>query len=416
VAVRHGYGKIAGADALVFAYDTGDTRNSYKGEPTENLFGTTAMTFGSDNPTYTPHIENGTDSVGNYIIKDTVNAPWWSGLRVNQNGVNPLTAGVSYVVSFECRSPQYDWSWGLDANASGGGWSGNDLGRASNTNLVFDKTGGTVYTSDMLNTWQRVSYRVTMKDATTFTGASAYPHDSFFPNQNNIKVYYRNPQIEVGKTRATQYVNGARSATQGLLDLTGNSTIDLSNVSFNSSANIEFDGSNDNFTVNVDSVIRGYTAVTFESVHRDTSGTGGATPYSLLTSPNTSNEADGFWHHWVLGGQWYWRLEDNVRGEVGGIFSGATPFQTGNWYHVVAVVKTNTILYYLNGTLLHTVNTSFAWANLRTDSTAYLYLGSGYGDNYYFAGNLPVFKMYNKELTADEVRNNYRHYKTRFDI
>ena len=37
MAVRHGYGKIAGADALVFAYDTGDTRNSYKGEPTENL-------------------------------------------------------------------------------------------------------------------------------------------------------------------------------------------------------------------------------------------------------------------------------------------------------------------------------------------------------------------------------------------
>ena len=36
MAVRHGYGKIAGADALVFAYDTGDTRNSYKGEPTTN--------------------------------------------------------------------------------------------------------------------------------------------------------------------------------------------------------------------------------------------------------------------------------------------------------------------------------------------------------------------------------------------
>jgi hypothetical protein len=34
MAVRHGYGKIAGTDALVFAYDTGDTRNSYKGEPT----------------------------------------------------------------------------------------------------------------------------------------------------------------------------------------------------------------------------------------------------------------------------------------------------------------------------------------------------------------------------------------------
>jgi len=36
MAVRHGYGKIAGTDALVFAYDTGDTVNSYKGRPTTN--------------------------------------------------------------------------------------------------------------------------------------------------------------------------------------------------------------------------------------------------------------------------------------------------------------------------------------------------------------------------------------------
>ncbi len=54
MAVRQGYGKVAGTDALVFAYDTGDTRNSYKGESTTNQFtnpdfsnGTTGWTFGS---------------------------------------------------------------------------------------------------------------------------------------------------------------------------------------------------------------------------------------------------------------------------------------------------------------------------------------------------------------------------------
>ena len=46
MAVRHGYGKIAGADALVFVYDTGDTRNSYRGEPTTNLI-TDTTAFGS---------------------------------------------------------------------------------------------------------------------------------------------------------------------------------------------------------------------------------------------------------------------------------------------------------------------------------------------------------------------------------
>ena len=33
MAVQQGYGKMAGTDALVFAYDTGDAVNSYKGEP-----------------------------------------------------------------------------------------------------------------------------------------------------------------------------------------------------------------------------------------------------------------------------------------------------------------------------------------------------------------------------------------------
>jgi len=37
MAVQQGYGKMAGANSLVFAYDTDDTVNSYKGRPTTNL-------------------------------------------------------------------------------------------------------------------------------------------------------------------------------------------------------------------------------------------------------------------------------------------------------------------------------------------------------------------------------------------
>ena len=36
----------------------------------------------------------------------------------------------------------------------------------------------------------------------------------------------------------------------------------------------------------------------------------------------------------------------------------------------------------------------------------------GYGE----ADDIPLAKLYNRALTADEVRNNYRHYKTRFNI
>ena len=38
------------------------------------------------------------------------------------------------------------------------------------------------------------------------------------------------------------------------------------------------------------------------------------------------------------------------------------------------------------------------------------------GNKYYYSGDINVVKVYNQALTADEVRNNYRHYKTRFNL
>ena len=387
MAVRHGYGKIAGTDALVFAYDTGDTRNSYRGEPTVNLVtngnfsnGITGWSYNGSAASYSEV----TTFEGRTVFKSNGLTTYSDRGYIYQT-ISGLTSGATYTISFDYYIISGQLTYDPDS--------------ASNNNASLTSPTGV---------WK------THTD--TFTAASTAVTLNFWGINGNPGYFYiTNIQCEL-KSHKTPFVNGTRSATQGLLDLTGNYSVDLSNTSFNSNADIEFDGSNDNFTVNVDSVIRNYTAVTFESVHKDTTGTNGATPYSLLTYPNAGNGGDGFWHHWVLGGQWYWRLEDNVNGETGGIFSGSTPFQTGEWYHVVAVVKTNTILYYLNGTLVHTVNTSFAWANLRTDETAYLYLGSGYGNAYYFGGNLTVFKMYNRELTADEVRNNYSHYKSRFNI
>ena len=409
MAVRHGYGKIAGTDALVFAYDTGDTRNSYKGEPTENLFSTTAMYFQDDAGVYTNDIESGTDDIGNYFIKDVNNAPWWSGLRIYQNGVTPLTAGVSYVLSFECRSGQTGWSWSYDANASGGGWSGNDAGRASNTNLVFDKTGGTSYTSDMVNTWQRVTYRVTMKDSSTFTGASAYPHDSFFTNTNNVKIYYRNPQLEVGKSHATQFVYGTRSATEGLKDLTGNKSINLTNTSFDTNAQKDFDGSSDFLTINVVDEIYDSDYSVETIFKRDVSGVahGIITDYQYgwwrlkVTSANTL-----YFNH---------KLNDS---NINQLYSTSTVGTA--WTHVIVTFsKTDGVKMYINGEL----------DNSNSD-TRIFGLTSGRGPQYigysrngapsspseYFNGKIPVVKICLKTLTADEVRNNYRHYKKRFNI
>jgi hypothetical protein len=412
-------------DGIVFYYDTGNTVKSFIGEPTENLFGTTAMAFQSDYPDFTPYIQNGSDSIGNYIIKDTVNAPWYTGLRVRDNGVRPLTTGVPYVVSFECQSPQHGWSWSLDSNQYGGDWDGNDSGRTSFTNLTFISTGGTTYTQDMVNTWQKVQYVVYMK---SWSGGSptAYPLDSFFPDANNIKIYYRNPQMEVSKTHATQYTPTSRSVTQGLLDMTRNSTVNLTDVSFNSTAQIIFDGTNDK--------IHG-----IETIHSYLS----SSAIEFVVTPTVINRRmtvggyrhnDGYSQPTI--GMVYIQDDNTFNASViaaAQVYRGVTSTTTvtaNKTYHVVFNKNTTAgvIQMFVNGVLEATQ--TFDVATYAQWPTAGSYVGSnildlgksyntsvgqGWGNDF-LVGTIPVFKLYSKILTTSEVLTNYNALKTRFGI
>jgi hypothetical protein len=395
-------------DGIVFYYDTGNTVKSYVGEPTENLFGTTAMAFQSDYPDFTSYIQNGSDSIGNYIIKDTVNAPWYTGLRVRDNGVRPLTTGVPYVVSFECQSPQHGWSWSLDSNQYGGDWDGNDSGRTSFTNLTFISTGGTTYTQDMVNTWQKVQYVVYMK---SWSGGSptAYPLDSFFPDANNIKIYYRNPQMEVSKTHATQYTPTSRSATQGLLDMVRTSTINIANASFDNNAQIEFDGTNDYTDSGYDLSWNNTNSVSIEFMIK---------PYNLSGGGIMGKEYPNWeWAFYQSGTNLnlvYW---NNAGGHSNGMDFQVNVFPTANtWYHITYTWDTTTSIFYVNGTAAGSkvavdpsINQNRS-NNVMIGGHTYVWADS------YFNGKLDLVKYYNKALTASEVLTNYNALKTRFGI
>ena len=177
-----------------------------------------------------------------------------------------------------------------------------------------------------------------------------------------------------------------------------------------------FDGSNDYATVDVNSWIRSASsAYTFSSFFYLTISDGGA-PYSLMTSPNDGDTNDGFWQHLNLG-NWLWRTEDNVSGEFGGNVEAPSPFSNGNWYHIATVVKTNSLIFYRNGLPVATVSTAFNWANLRNDHTAYVYLATGYGPGgYYLNGSIANFQMYNRELAAAEILQNFNVQRSRFGV
>ena len=66
-----------------------------------------------------------------------------------------------------------------------------------------------------------------------------------------------------------------------------------------------------------------------------------------MTTPNDSNNTDGFWQHLNLT-NWLWRTEDSS-GENGGNAEAPTGFVSSTYYHLTVVVTTNSIKFYRNG-------------------------------------------------------------------
>jgi hypothetical protein len=178
----------------------------------------------------------------------------------------------------------------------------------------------------------------------------------------------------------------------------------------NNGGSIVFDGSDDYVVIDVNSFIRNNVAYTFNCFFYYTGGSGGGAPYNIITMPFTDQDGDGFWQHLKLGGinnSWLWRTEDNISGEYGGQVISPNPFSDNNFYYLTSVVKTDTILYYLNGILQATINTSFQWSRLRNDRTANIFIGAGYGTSYQMPGRVNIFSLYNRELSATEILQNY---------
>jgi hypothetical protein len=396
MAVRHGYGKIAGTDALVFAYDTGDTRNSYKGEPTINYipssFGYGLYAYASGPVDTTTLNEKGKSiTAKRYTITNAVNT---ARAAIRPSG---LTTGVAYTFSFKWK---YNGTTTTSPSIGVSAAKGNPEG-GSNNNSFTSQTGDTV---SIGNGWYLTTYifvfssNPTGASILTF-GISTGSNTSYLGETFDIYE----AQFEV-KDHRTPFVNGTRSSTQGLLDLTGNSTIDLTNAAFDSSAQLTFDGTNTAVPI-TGLTISAQQNKSYEAVIR--LPTGYAQTGNIIGGRGNSTNVF---------------LVDSERklrgGEDDQFIIGSTEMQTGIWYHVAYTFEfdgatTSIQKLYING-VLDNQTTQTNYIDVYVESTQYL--GYDWRFAYYFNGDIAVCKVYNKTLTAAEVANNYNHYKGRFNI
>jgi hypothetical protein len=398
---------ISGEENLVFGFDLSDQKNSYLGEPTTNLITNADFTNGT----------NGWGANQNTTLSvETINNDRFLKIKSNQTTSTPgflsgnITVSGNATYTLTIRAYKNDNS-GIWLYATGNGTGGSDIvwTPAPNGPNPITKT---------LTTISRTF--TTPSDMTILRVGALWANPL-----TTSEVYVEYMQLEL-KPRATPFINGTRSVTQGLIDVTGNSTINLSDVSFNSNAIMTFDGTNDKIH-------------TVETTHSHLN----SSAIEFVVTPSVINKrmtVGGYRHNEgysqptigmvYIGDDNVFRSSVITAAEVYRSVATSTTVTPNQTCHVILNKDTSTgkLEIFFNGTLHD--STTFSSSTYAQWTTAGSYIGSdyldfgksfntssgqGWGDDY-LNGTIHLFKLYSRTLTSSEVLNNYNNIKRKYGI
>ena len=224
-------------------------------------------------------------------------------------------------------------------------------------------------------------------------------------------VYIAGQQATRG-THATPYVENNRSSTQSLIDLKRTTDIDVSNVSFDSTGQPDFDGTDDHIVASPSNISLG-TSLTME-VWIYPTGYNHSRMY--LMDPRGDGNTSGTNAYFLFD---YHASPDTVHVVAGNsnieVQSSNFSMPLNNWHNIVATRNGNSWVMYHNGVSVGTGTTNTTSLTLNNDFRIGTY-ASGTSGQYFFEGLMAVAKFYNTGLSAVEIKQNYNAYKNRFDI
>ena len=380
-------------NGLVFEYDMANTQKSWKGAPTTNKIITDPIALGIyayvSGPVATTNVADSSGNlrtVNRYTITATTNA--------RRAAIRPsgLTTGVTYSFSYMYKNNGTGTDVYVDAS------KGNPEGGANNNTLATSN----VTTQNLGNGWVYVKYTFSYSACPTSACILGYGNSNGLVGET-FDVY--NEQFEINAF-ATPYVNGTRSNTQALLDLTGNSTLTASSLTYANDGTFSFNGNSNTIDCGnsaVLSTIGGTSTVTIEAWVNYYSYTGGAQAYSVITHK---------------GYPWSWLMENisnvpRIRFYLSGSGDVACPDTTSHnlntWYHFVGSYDGTNMKFYRNGELRNTV----AGSGTLGGAGSNMVIGS-YSNGYFMNGVISSVKVYNRTLSASEIASNYNSQKEKF--
>lgn len=371
-------------DGLVFYYDTFNQLKSYRGEPTVNYITTMAANLGGNVSLSYPNNVYICTAQETNVIDPNAPGGQYSRFTGNTDSDNNQLFTSFADGSVNARNTTVAYSVYLKGTGT------------CHLTVYSDIAGySTTPTINLTGEWTRYSIVQAVGNYTTHAWSAVR---GILTSTN---VYVAAQQVEF-KSHVTPFINGTRSATQGLLDLTGNSTIDLTDVSFDSNAQMTFDGTD------------------------DTVALGDSSQFNITDSMSV----------------FAWIKPDSVdywKGIFGGSISGFVHFQlyygginvyvygpaaaygnpdsvsigTNVWTNVGFTFGGNTLKVYLNGEQLPTTVTGNG-ANISSNSD--VRFGWAYATSRLFQGRINALEVYNRNLTPTEVKENFNGIKSRYGI
>ena len=375
-------------DDLVFGHDTGygvaDNSTStrfYPGEPTTNLYTNSDFSNGETGWTFSSWDGNISHTA------TTVEGPYGETVSANKLTVNAASA---YSHFHQYNQNKY---------SSGSTYTTSAWVKGNGVFQIKSHWGGNVSLT-LTGEWQRITQTVTATSSST----SNFPYLAGEGLTVGTDCYVTMCQTEL-KGHATPYVysgstNGSRSNTESLIDLTKSTDLTLSAMTYDSTGQPDFDGTNDYINLGDYAPIRLGTNFTIECVVRPEEDKwmyffhkGYGSNNSLAWGRHSSS--DNWFFSTMIGGSY----QNSYMGTA-----------TLNKYcHLVATYDGANLRLYENGDLKVT---SAKTHDMLTSSAS---AGIG-GPDRYWNGKIPVTKIYSKVLTTEEVVSNFNAYKNRFNI
>lgn len=432
----HNLPSAFGNNNLAFGYDMYNEK-SYKGEPTVNhhkgpyrITGTYSPGWdtinGWHNGAVTATSYDGTDVTGftNFGVNDPYKGlhaylTWDPDIRkivtiIDNRGDDGYPGRwKAHYTGLGDTPANYGWGYGTQVTVSclmwsevaGGGLNPGLYHRRNDVGYYdFESAIGFLGVS-RANTWERVSTTYTVTSNWTLTsGVSFYGYGS-----TATMTKCTDWQVET-RGYATKFTPAGlpRTTTNNFEDLSSSKIpITSSNLVYSSNGTFSFNGSSSRILSTSPTTINYANGGTFEMVFRSTDI---ATPRAQGYMQHNQDLTAGYINFYSAQNRMRWEVIGN--GTVGPYgWYGDITLSNNTWYHVVGTfTNTGVCSLYINGVLDKSVTqTSYPRGNI----TATIVIGEYAG---YMSGNIDMAKIYNKALSADEVRLNFQSIRNKYGI